>query len=1136
MKLIISPTNCKNMKLNFLQKALRMSKFLLYGFFVQTLLFGLLYADHSHGQNSIDDVNVQLRVKEQSLIEVFDQLEAQTSFHFIYSAKVLEGKTFSYESHAVSLGDVLRQISSEHQLTFKRVNQSISISKNTGAAPEVAEIIAPERVFISGQVTSAEDGQPIPGVNIIEKGTTNGTTTDFDGNYRIEINEGATLLFSYIGYVPQEITVGSQSTINIVMETDLSQLEEVVVIGYGAVRKSDLTGSVARIEGDELTNLPVPRADQLLQGRLTGVNVTSSNGAPGAAASIRIRGGNSIQGDNEPLYVIDGFIAGSGFNLNNINVNDIASIEVLKDASAISIYGTRGANGVIMITTKSGAGGFGDGKPNISFNAYTGVQTILRKIDWMDGNERAAWGSEYAEVSGESNPFTDPTLIGNTDWQDVISRNAAMSNLDFAIQGNSDRVNYYFSANYFTQDGILRNSGIDRYNFRTNLDFKLSDKLKFGARINTTISNTDNDLVNYFHLEESLTTFPRFNEDGSFWDENYVTGGPFSNPDAAIALNMNERKSSNILGNFYFEFEPIENLKIRSTIGPNITWNKHNTFLSGSNPERAAANQGGFAQISNEYSVDILQENTITYSREINEDHRFDVLGGFTWQTTRSEAFTASTQGIPNDAASFDILALGTPETNRIRSSFPNPRQLVSWFGRVNYSIKDKYLFTLSGRVDGSSVFSTAENQYAFFPSAAFAWRMDQEEFIQNLNLFSSLKLRTSYGISGSQAIGALQTLATYGGTNPAILNNTVNSVVRLNRPANPELRWETTSQFDIGLEFGFFDDRLNFEVDYYYKKTEDLLLNRQIPSQTGFATRLENIGSLQNQGIELMITSTNVDKGKFKWNTMVTISANRSEVLDLGDLEEIFIEETNGFIGNAAMLIEGQPVGVFTGLNYLGTWSNQETLDNEGYTGIPARLGGPRFEDLNGDGTLSLNDDFQIIGDPEPDFFGGINNSLSYGNFTLDVFIQGTVGNDVYNPSALFGFFGRNVGNIYREALNRWTPENPDSRVPRAGTVQGVTDVPSNSELVEDGTHLRLKNVRLGYTFDNVGLSWVKNLNVYIAGSNLLLLTDFRGFDPEAVGRAGGGASQFPNVVRGFVRNTYPSARTFTIGLNANF
>ena len=1125
------------MKMKFLRQILLMSRYVFWGLCLQLMFTGLLLANNGNAQaKKLSEIHCTFSQSkdEVSLKKALNLIERATDFDFAYNNQLDLDRKVTLISNT-SLLNILSEISKSGSLHFKRINNSIYVKENSNNATNelVSEVIY-QQFAVQGTVTSEEDGMALPGVSIIIKGKSTGTTTDMNGQYSLQVSQGDVLQFSFIGYENQEVEIGTQTTINISMVTDLEQLEEVVVVGYGTVRKSDLTGSVARVEGENLNNLPAPRADQLLQGRLTGVNVTSSNGAPGAAASIRIRGGNSIQGDNEPLYVIDGFIAGSGFNLNNINVNDIESIEVLKDASAISIYGTRGANGVIMITTKSGAGA--DGKPQISFNAYTGVQTILRKIDWMDGNERAAWGSEYAEVSGESNPFTDPTLVGNTDWQDVISRNAAISNVDFAIQGNSDKVNYYFSANYFNQEGILRNSGIDRYNFRTNLDFKLSNKLKFGARINTTISNTDNDLVNYFHLEESLTTFPRFNEDGSFWDENYVTGGPFSNPDAAIALNINQSRRSNILGNFYFEFEPVKNLKIRSTIGPNITWNKNNTFLSGRNPERAAANQGGFAQIGNGYSVDILQENTINYSRELNENHRFDVLGGFTWQTTRSEVFSASTQGIPNDAASFDILALGTPETNRIRSSFPNPRQLVSWFGRVNYAFKDKYLFTLSGRVDGSSVFSTAENQYAFFPSAAFAWRMDQEEFIQNMNLFSSLKLRTSYGISGSQAIDALQTLATYGGTNPAILNNTVNSVVRLNRPANPELRWETTSQFDIGLEFGFFDDRLNFEVDYYYKKTEDLLLNLQIPSQTGFATRLENVGSLQNQGIELMINSTNVATEKFKWNTTVTISANRSEVLDLGDLDQIFIEETNGFIGNAAMLIEGQPVGVFTGLNYLGTWRSQEILDAEGYGGVPARLGGPRFEDANGDGTLSLNDDFQIIGNPEPDFFGGINNSLSYGNFTLDVFIQGTVGNDVYNPSALFGFFGRNVGNIYREALNRWTPENPDSRVPRAGTVQGVTDVPSNSELVEDGTHLRLKNVRLGYTFDNVGLSWVKNLNVYVAGNNLLLLTDFRGFDPEAVGRAGGGSSQFPNVVRGFVRNTYPSARTFTIGLNANF
>jgi TonB-linked SusC/RagA family outer membrane protein len=1111
---------------------------MLYGFLFQLICCTVLLANTGNAQRkTIDEVKISIKMEDAPLSSFFRDIESKTDFTFTYNHDKLDlNQLININERRVSLYQVLRTIGGQVSLSFTQVNENIHVRIPDRGNGSVFIEDDDLPVDISGIVTD-ENGEPLPGATITVQGTTTGTVTDMDGNYSISVPDGATLVFSYIGYETKTIAVGTQSIINIRLSEDAASLEEVVVVGYGTVRKSDLTGSVARIEGDELTNLPAPRADQLLQGRLTGVNVTSSNGAPGAAASIRIRGGNSIQGDNEPLYVIDGFIAGTGFNLNNINVNDIQSIEVLKDASAISIYGTRGANGVIMITTKAGNGIQG-GKPLISLNMYTGLQSTLRKIDWMDGTERAAWGSEYAEVSGESNPFTDPTLIGNTDWQDVISQTAPLSNVDFSIQGNSERINYYFSANYFNQEGILRNSGIDRYNFRANLDFKLSDKIRFGARMNTTISNSDNDLVNYLALEESLTTFPRFNEDGSFWDENYVQGGPFANPEATISLNTNETKNSNILSNFYFEFEPIENLKIRSTIGPNITWNKNNQFLSGNNPERAAANIGGFGGISNFYSIDILQENTISYVRQLNENHRFDVIGGFTWQTFRSEGFSASTQGIPNDAASFDILQLGSPDTYRISSSYPNPRQLVSWFARVNYSIKDKYLFTLSGRVDGSSVFATAENQYAFFPSAAFAWRMDQEEFIQNMNLFSTLKLRTSYGLSGSQAINALQTLATYGGTNPAILNNTVNSVVRLNRPANPELRWETTSQFDIGLEFGFFDDRLLLELDYYYKKTEDLLLNRQIPSQTGFATRLENVGSLQNQGIELMINSVNVNTKRFSWKTTLTISGNRSRVLDLGGVDFIPIEQTNGALVNAAGLFVGQPVGVFTGLNYLGTWRDQESLDANGYTGLPARVGGPRFEDLNGDGNLSFQDDFQIIGDPEPDFYGGINNSFSYGNFTLDVFFQGTVGNDVYNPSALFGFFGRNTQNVFREALDRWTPENRDSRVPRAGTVQGLSDVPSNSELVEDGTHLRLKNVRLGYTFNPKNLSWLRSLNVYVAGNNLLLFSDFRGFDPEAVGSAnpGAGSRPFSNVLRGFVNTNYPSARTFTIGLNANF
>jgi TonB-linked SusC/RagA family outer membrane protein len=1012
------------------------------------------------------------------------------------------------------------------------VGKKVGYSKNGFTVNLLALAQIKVDVKVTGKVIN-ENGEPIPGVTVSVMGTGIGTATDLDGNYSLTLAEGSTLIFSFIGFQTQEVPIGDRSVINITLVEDISSLDEVVVLGYGTVQKTDLTGSVSKVEGRELANLPAPRVDQLLQGRSAGVNVTSVSGSPGARASIRIRGGNSIQGDNEPLYVIDGFIAGTGFNLNNINVNDIESIDILKDGSAISLYGTRGANGVILISTKSGAGITND-KPAISINSYTGVQQLARKIDFLNGPERAAYGYELAEYTGESNPFVNEELIADTDWQDLITRNALITNHDLSIRGSSDRINYYLSGNYMNQQGIIRNSGIERYTFRANLDFKLADKLRLGTRINTSFVKNDNDLVDLWGARQALTTFPVYKDDGSYWDENYITGGPFNNPEALLNLQTNHTFINNLLGNFYVEYEPIPGLTLRSTIGPQLNWRKQNIFESGSIPSRANAQRGGMGRINNSFNTQILQENTLTYIKEFNDNHRINLLGGFTWQTSRTEGVIAQTDGLPNDGVSFDVLQLGNPETFILNSSYDDPFQIVSWIGRTNYTLYDKYLFTLAGRVDGSSRFSGANNQYAFFPSAAVAWRLGDEKFIRDLGFFEDLKLRASYGEAGSQAIDSYSTLAILN-RGVVIFNNSQAVAVRRDRPDNPDLRWETTSQFDVGLEAGFFNNRLFFEVDYYYKKTKDLLLNREIPRQTGFSQRLENIGSLQNKGIELLIKTVNMDNANFTWSTTLTLSGNRSRVLDLGGVDEINIHTLDQG-GPSAKLIVGEPVGVFTGLGYMGTWKSQSELDAGKYGGLRAVLGGPRFRDVNEDGMISFNDDFFVIGNPEPTLYGGINNTLQWKDFTLDVFVQGTYGNEVYNEFAQRGFFGISDQNIFGSARNRWTEQNPTSDIPRAGGTISQSDIPSNSELVEDGSHLRLRNVMLTYNVPTAKLSWINNLNIYMGGSNLVLLSNFRGYDPEASRIGPDSGNTFNGVIRGIIRAEYPNARTFTLGLNANF
>ena len=1088
---------------------------------------------------SLDEIPVSLSLGNVTVKRALKTIEAKTGFVFTYSKeKVIERRRVNLSPHKNTLAKLLLDISRQANLKFYRVNNTISVQQLAIKPLSEDRLVEVFEKTISGHVTD-DNGESLPGVNVVVKGTGIGTITDSNGDYVFNVPDDATTItFSFVGYLTEEIEIGQRTVINVSLVPDISTLSEVVVIGYGSVEKKDLTGSVSSIAAEDINNMPSPRVDQIIQGRAPGVLVTANNGAPGARASIRIRGGNSINADNEPLFVIDGFIVGTDFNLNNINVNDIESIEVLKDATAISIYGTRGANGVVLVTTKSGAT-TPTGIPEISLNMYTGIQQLARKIDYLNGPERAAFGSELAVFSGEADPFTDPSEIGDTDWQDQITETGIINNVDLSFTGRTEKMNYYVSANIFDQRGIIRETGIRRYNLRTNMDLNISEKLKFGLRLNGSFVKNDNNLVALWGMREVLTAFPIYNEDGSFYDENPVTGGVLRNPEADLQLRTNFTNRTNILSTAYFEYEPVDGLIIKSSIGPQLNWTKQNIFDSGSLPTRANAQQGGRARIVNNYFYNILQENTVSYRTEFNADHKMDVVAGFTWQLERNESFASETAGLTVDALGFDAIELGDPLTYEIESGFSGATQIVSWLGRVNYTFKDKYLFTAAGRVDGASVYSGSNNTYSFFPSAAFAWRMIDEPFIRDLGIFDNLKLRASYGSAGKESIPPYRTLAVLdsdrSNTDKVMIfnDNQVVSIFR-GRPENPGLTWETTNQFDIGLEMGFFEGRLNLEMDYYHKKTRDLLLERQIARSTGFSTKLENIGSIRNQGLELMINSVNISKNSFRWETTLTVAGNRSKVLDLGGVEEIVVYNLEQG-GPGAKLMVGEPVGVYTGVDYLGTYKNQDEIDADGNLGIRQVVGGPRFNDTNNDGVIN-NDDHAIMGNPEPDFYGGINNVISYKNFTLEMYFQGTYGNEIYNEYVQRGFFGRSTANVYANLADRWTPENPNSDIPRAGSMVSISDIRSNSEMVEDGSHLRLKNLRLSYNVPLKTNSTIKSLTVYGVGSNLFLLSDFRGYDPESSRINPNSNNSFRNVISGVIRVEYPNARTFTVGLKANF
>ncbi|MFS4417405.1 SusC/RagA family TonB-linked outer membrane protein [Maribacter sp. 2307ULW6-5] len=983
---------------------------------------------------------------------------------------------------------------------------------------------------VSGTVSDSEG--PLAGASVVVKGTTKGVSTDFDGNFSIQANPEDTLIISYIGFTAQEIVVGDQTQINVVLESG-NKLDEVVVIGYGTQRKSDLTGSVASVSSEDITQVPASRVDQVLQGRAAGVQVTQASGAPGAGTTIRVRGGNSITGSNEPLFVIDGIVVGTNFNLNNINPSDIQSLEILKDASSIAIYGSRGANGVVLVTTKSGLGK-GAGKPEVSVNIFTSMQMMPELPDVLTREEQIAFTNEHNTFREVAIPFPDdPSTYPNNDWVDLTTGPAPIYNADVSISGSSENVNYFNSFNYFNQEGIVKSTGIEKFIFRSNLDINLSDKLKTGFRINYSRIKNDNGLTSFGgNLFGTLRTQPAFNEDGSFNGFDDVVGSPFNNPLANFELNTNQTFTNNLLATAYLEYKPAPGWIIRSTFSPEFNNIKRNRFNSSQLPGNLAVGitDGGNASVRTVASVGWNNENTIQYNTKLGENHSLTVLGGASFQKVETETTEAQALGITSDATGFNNLNNSDPIRSIVSSNY-TAFQIASFFGRINYDYKNKYLLTLVGRTDGSSVFAPG-NKYEFYPSVAGAWKISEEAFMQDQDVFSDLKLRASWGRSGNQAIGPYRTLGVLTEANTTLNGSEVPGLT-LGRPSNPNLQWETTSSFDIALEASFFGGRLFTEFNYYQKETNDLLLDVTIPRQTGFTSQLQNVGSLENKGWELLVNSTNITNNDFSWNTTLTLASNKNEILDLGGQEFIDLV-VDPIIGSGnTRLIVGESVPVFTGVNYLGTWKSQEEIDASGLTAQV--VGGSRFEDLNGDGIISTEDNV-VLGSPFPDLIFGIQNSFSYKNVDFSFFFQGTTGNEVFNLRMRNHFFNRGETVKFGDLRNRWTPDNPTSDIPRAGS-DSVTNTPINSEYVEDGSHVRLKAVRLAYNFptDKMGLNGVKNATIYVNGSNLLLFSKTRLIEPEA-NNFNEGNNQFGNIALGFLDANYPNPRIITLGLNVTF
>ena len=977
--------------------------------------------------------------------------------------------------------------------------------------------LAQETRQINGSVKDDTD-IGIPGVNIIVKGTTIGTISDNEGNFILNVPDGSnTLIFSIIGFVSQEVDISGKNTLDISLKPDIAALDEVIVVGYGTQDKKDLTGSISSINTKEFENQPVNRVDQVLQGRVTGVNVTNSSGAPGGSVSIRIRGANSISGGNEPLYVIDGFV---GASFADVNPNDIESIQVLKDASATAIYGSRGANGVVIITTKSGT----PGQPSLSLTARFITSEVLNTWDLMDAATFAEVANLRADALGATLPFTidqinDFRANGGTDWQDEIFRNAVGQEYQLDYSGGSEKTSYYISGNFIQQEGVLINSDFERYTFRANLKTEITSKLSadlrltFSRRENNNTGGGGNTLNAFGNSVNWAPTTPARDEDGILTLRDPI-GSLFSNP---IELANNDFISiSNVaLLNGNFNYEIISGLTARVGFGINYSNNQNKFFVANSLTNTPSA--GRFAG----ESVFWQTTSQLTYKKSFAGGHSVDITAVAEFQAVEGEGLSSNATGLLVPDLRFNRILLseqGTFDGNRGGNS------LSSYLGRLNYTFKDKYLFTVAIRADGSSRFRKG-NRYSYFPSVALGWRVSEESFMQGVSFLDDLKLRASYGQTGNQAIGNLATFTLLNPVVTSVQNAELVTGLIIGNPGNPNLTWETTEQYNVGLDLQVMGGRVGFTVDYFVKNTTDLLLGRALPASAGGGFITENVGEVKNDGIELSLNATVLDMKEigFSWSSSFNISFLNNEVIDLGQDEQLFRD--GGLGAGATQLSEmilrpGLPLATFYGLKYLGVWQSNEADQAALFGNVP---GDSKYEDVNGDQIIDGND-FQPIGSSIPTTLWGFNNTFSYKGFTLNVFFQAMMGHQRWNFSYGNAILpGREI--THSDILNRWVEgTNEGSNIPAFSPTN--RNFLQSSRFVESGNFIRLKNISLSY---NLPKNTIKGIDAsfMVAANNLWTITDYRGIDPEAFTNNGNLGDAL-----GIDAGAYPNAKTWTFGI----
>lgn len=1030
---------------------------------------------------------------------------------------------------------------------------------------------------VSGKVADAMG--ELPGVSVVVKGTTNGTTTDLEGRFTLQnVKPADVLQFSFIGYRPQEVKVGSQKNFNITLEEDSKLLDEVVVVGYQEIRKKDLTGSVAKANMTDILSTPIASFDQAMGGRIAGVNVSSGEGMPGGQMNITIRGNNSLTQENTPLYVIDGFPVEDPRVGSSINPNDIESIDILKDASATAIYGARGANGVIIITTKKGT----VGAPKVQYDGSFGIQHITNTIDMMDAYEFVKLQTEInpsqmqkkylMEHKGKQWTLDDYRNIDQYNWQDQIFKDAWMQSHNVSLTGGSEGIRYNASLSYYDQDGIVLNSNYQRLQSRMGTTIKknklnINLNMNYSRTIQTGSSPSQNSYSGMNNLFYSVWGYrpvtqpdmPLSSLMDNLVDQDVNPSNDYRfNPIMSLREEHRKGYTDYLQFNGYLEYEFLKGLKLKVSGGYTYDARKNETFNNSRTRYGSPASLDKVnAEVSHNQRLTWLNENILTYQFDLNKKHYFNTMGGVTLQNSDYEFYSFKTVQIPNESLGMAGMNEGTPSTT---SSLKSSWAMLSYLGRINYNYMSKYYATVSFRADGSSKFNK-ENRFGYFPSGSLAWGFMEEEFAQPLKpIVTTGKLRASWGLTGNNRVGEYDTYAllqvlkanigdmtTLGSVPSGVypFGSDLNSVgaVPISLP-NSSLKWETTEQWNLGLDLGFFDERIGITMDWYRKTTRDLLLEASLPLSSGYFSAMKNIGKVRNQGFEFTLNTLNIDTRKFKWTSNFNISFNRNKVLELSENQSSlltsakFDQNYNSQSNYIAKV--GYPMGMMYGFIYDGTYKYDDfNKSGSSYIlkgNVPhysaennTQPGMPKYRDLNGDGVINDNDR-TMIGNGMPKHIGGFTNNFEYGGFDLSVFFQWSYGNDVLNANKLF-FEATNSYDLnqYASYANRWTPENPESNIPVASN--SSSNKVFSSRIIEDGSFLRLKTLSLGYSIPKSLLSkWkIDQARVYVAAQNLWTWTSYSGYDPEVSIRNGA-------LTPGLDFSAYPRAYSVSFGINLGF